>query len=175
MSVIIGTIGFAAAIYAMAGPSPTCKETMEKAIIQSVSSLSENCAEIKRCSVSSNWTNGILSQKKEVAIKEINEIGKLQYDWNQNGAEPFSEALIEKCREIISNLNIIPKVYPVANNSLQFEYYKKDGSLLEINIYEDHLTMFMKKEKDNKGKWIKISKTLDSEDDIVREVDAFYE
>lgn len=175
MSFIIGTFSFAAAIYAMAGPSTAYKETKKDAIIQSVPSLSENCAEIKGYKVSSNSNNGILSQKKEVAIKEINDIEKLEYDWNQNGAEPFSNVLIEKCRKIIFNLNIIPKVYPVANNSLQFEYYKQDGSLLEFNIYEDHLTMFRKKEKDAKGKWIKTSKMLESEDDIAREVDAFYE
>ena len=66
-------------------------------------------------------------------------------------------------------------MYPVANNSLQFEYYQKDGSLLEFNIYEDHLTMFMKKGKDSNGKWIKTSAILDSVDDIARKVDAFYE
>ncbi len=174
MSLILGsaTVSIAAVFYAISGPSTTYRETKQApAIIQSV----ENCAEIKRYNVSLNSENGILLQKKEAANKEIDDIAKLQYNWNENGAEPFSDELINKCRNIISNLNIIPKVYPVANNSLQFEYYQKDGSLLEFNIYEDHLTMFMKKGKDSNGKWIKTSAILDSVDDIARKVDAFYE
>jgi len=174
MSFILGsaTVSIAAVFYAISGPSTTYRETKQTSpIIEFV----ENCAEIKRYNLSSNSTNGILLQKREVANKEIYNIGKLAYNWNENGAKPFSDELIKKCQDIVSNLNIIPKVYPVANNSLQFEYYKKDGSLLEFNIFEDHLTMFMKKGKDSNGKWIKISAILDSVDDIAREVDAFYE
>lgn len=134
-----------------------------------------NCSDANHSIITVNSSNGLLDQKKIIAMERLDEIEKLPFNWNENDALPFSKKLIDKCREVLANLNVVPKIYPAANSSIQFEYYKSDGSLLEFNIFEDRITLFKKKEKDSNGKWIKNSYALDSEETISREVDAFYE
>lgn len=53
-------------------------------------------------------------------------------NWNGNGANSFSTKLIEKCREIVTQLVAEPFVCPTACGSIQFEYEKDNGDYLKF-------------------------------------------
>lgn len=72
----------------------------------------------------------------------LDEIAKLDNNWNKNGASPFSARLIEKCRGIVRQLAAEPFICPTACGSIQFEYEKENGEYLEFEIYEDRIEVF---------------------------------
>ncbi len=77
------------------------------------------------------------------AITALNEIAKLEDNWNSNGACAFSAKLIEKCKGIVMQLAAEPFVCPTACGSVQFEYEKENGDYLEFEIYEDRIEVFL--------------------------------
>ena len=91
------------------------------------------------------------------ASAALDEIAKLDDNWNNNGAGPFSAKLIEKCRGIVAQLEAEPFICPTACGSIQFEYEKENGEYLEFEIYEDRIEVFLdtpsngKQEFDLKG------------------------
>lgn len=88
--------------------------------------------------------NSILKEKNYIgASTTMNEIAKLEHNWNNNGANPFSAKLIEKCRGIVMQLAAEPFVCPTACGSIQFEYEKENGDYLEFEIYEDRIEVFL--------------------------------
>lgn len=76
------------------------------------------------------------------ASTKLNEIAKLENNWNNNGANSISAKLIEKCREIVMQLAAEPFICPTACGSIQFEYEKENGDYLEFEIYEDRIEVF---------------------------------
>ena len=80
--------------------------------------------------------------------KHIDNINKLykyslyDYNWNLNGAEPFSKELINTAWEKINGLAIQPNVFPTACGCIQFEYSGDNGNYMEFEIYEDRIEMF---------------------------------
>lgn len=91
------------------------------------------------------------------ASAALDEIAKLDDNWNNNGAGSFSAKLIEKCRGIVAQLEAEPFICPTACGSIQFEYEKENGEYLEFEIYEDRIEVFLdtpsngKQEFDLKG------------------------
>ena len=77
------------------------------------------------------------------ASTTLSEIAKLEDNWNNNGASPFSAKLIDKCREIMMQLAAEPFICPTACGSIQFEYEKENGDYLEFEIYEDRIEVFL--------------------------------
>lgn len=77
------------------------------------------------------------------ANSRLNEIETLHDDWNNNGANAFSKSLIQKCREILSQLVAEPFVCPTACGSIQFEYEKENGDYLEFEIYENRIEVYI--------------------------------
>lgn len=73
------------------------------------------------------------------AKASLNSIKKLEYDWNENGAEPFSDSLIKKCYQILDSLSDEPFIAPTACGAIQFEYEKNNGEYLEFEVYEDKI------------------------------------
>ena len=69
----------------------------------------------------------------------LDEIGKLQYDWNGYGAQGFSEMLIETCKKLFHLLPIAPNVYPTGRKSIQFQYELIDKSYLEFEVFEEKI------------------------------------
>ncbi len=74
----------------------------------------------------------------------IDYLGKLPYDWNHNGAQPFSPKLIDRCHKILDCLSYRPFIAPTACGSIQFEYEKDNGDYLEIEVFEDKVKMYTK-------------------------------
>lgn len=72
----------------------------------------------------------------------IEEIEKLEPNWNGYGAEPISPIVIEHARQIIKNLDadVQPEhIYPTGRNSIQFEWELVDGSYLEFEIFGNEI------------------------------------
>lgn len=77
-----------------------------------------------------------------VANAALDDILKLEYNWNDNGAQGFSIVLVEKCRRIVNQLVAEPFVCPTACGAIQFEYEKDNGEYLEFEIYEDRIEVY---------------------------------
>lgn len=75
--------------------------------------------------------------------------GKLEKNWNLYDADPFENELIEKCVELVKSLKIQPEIFPTARGSIQFEYYFKDGTYFEVEIFEDSIEYYLKKSSGN--------------------------
>lgn len=81
--------------------------------------------------------------KLNTAIQKIKDFKSYKYNWNGNGARPFSEKLINKAVDLIQKFRITPEVFPVANDSIQFEWESRDEFLyIELEIFEDKIEIF---------------------------------
>lgn len=99
----------------------------------------------------------------------LDEIAELKYDWNGNGASPFSTQLISHSKQLLLNLCKQPMIFPTANDSIQFEYEKDDGDYLEFEIYENGEIKLFHLYPDNSYD----KKTINS-NDMNGEVEKFY-
>lgn len=75
-------------------------------------------------------------------LKRIDEFGEYEDDWNGYGARKFTAKLLECAREIAVLLPEQFEVFPVARNSVQFEYEYDDGDYLEFEVFEDRISAF---------------------------------
>jgi len=89
-------------------------------------------------------------KKKLNNINTVLSFKKFEANWNANGAEPFSEEIIQKVFDFINspNLKFQPNIFPTGRQSIQFEYEKSNGNYLEIEIFEDKYSAYS--EIDNK-------------------------
>lgn len=71
------------------------------------------------------------------ANRAIDIIAELPENWNDNGAPPFSAALIERARRVLNSLAYVPVVTPTAMPSIQMDYRDEKAGYLEFEIYED--------------------------------------
>lgn len=137
-------------------------------ICDSVSEIVYNQAYEK--SYYSQTVNCTSDKVKQELYNQLDEFAEYEKNWNNNDAEPFSASLISKCRLLIGKLNIIPEIFPVANNSIQFEFDKENGDYLKFNVFDDKVTMFMKLKNGTA-----FSEQLNDTDIIIKEVGKFYE
>ena len=80
-------------------------------------------------------------------ISIINSYAKLRKNWNENGASPFTQKLINKTIEVLRNLNYQPQVFPTARNSILLEYGKPTGGFLGIEVFENRIETFIAPQK----------------------------
>lgn len=66
----------------------------------------------------------------------LNDIAHLKRNWNDNNANPFPANLIEKCANLISQLEVQPFISPTACGAIQMEYEKENGDYLELEIHQ---------------------------------------
>ncbi len=114
--------------------------------------------------------NCTYDKAKQELYSLLDEFASYEKNWNNNDADPFSDVLIQKCKALIGELNVIPEIFPVANNSIQFEFDKENGDFLKFNVFDDHITMFMKLKNGTA-----ISERLNNTDNIIKEVIKFYD
>ena len=74
-------------------------------------------------------------------IQKLNSIKLLQKNWNGYNAEPLSDKLIEKCKEIVKKIpnNLQPSIFPTGRNSIQMQFELSDNSYLEFEIFSDKI------------------------------------
>ena len=63
-----------------------------------------------------------MSEELKEALEAIEVIRGLEDNWNNNGAKPFSEKLINKAINLVNELTPTPEVFPTACNSIQLEW-----------------------------------------------------
>jgi hypothetical protein len=98
-------------------------------------------------SLTSQLSRKYLSEerKKQHNQMKLKEISKLEYDWNGNKAEPFSEDLINKANVIFHEMERQPKIFPTARHSIQFEYENEFEDYLEFEIFADVVEVYCEK------------------------------
>ncbi len=83
-------------------------------------------------------------------IKKVEEFRKLEKDWNMYDADPLPPKVIDNAIEILKHLNIQPKVFPTAVDSIQFEYEEEirtdedepiSTAYIEFEVKEDKIDM----------------------------------
>ena len=65
------------------------------------------------------------------SYKRIDEIGKLEDNWNENGAHRFSKQIISEVKGLVKLFKIQPHIFPTACDSIQFEFENMAGDYLE--------------------------------------------
>jgi hypothetical protein len=83
-------------------------------------------------------------KKRVNNINTLLSFKKFHSNWNGEGAEPFSENLIQKVLDFINSplLKYQPSIFPTARQSIQLEYEKSNGNYLEAEIYENENTAY---------------------------------
>ena len=83
-------------------------------------------------------------------IDLLSEIGQLQDNWNQYGADKIKQELIFKCLRIVNHTDLIfqPEIFPTARQSIQFEYEPSENHYLEIEVFEDIIKLYCRKKGD---------------------------
>jgi len=86
-------------------------------------------------------------------LERLERLKILQSNWNYLGAKSFDVNFVQSIIEIVKELQLMPKYYPTAHNSIIFEYnleYKGDfNTFLEIEMYKDRfITSIQNDEKE---------------------------
>jgi len=100
--------------------------------------------------------NQTLEEEKKIYkanMSILSEIGQLGDNWNNYGAEKFSQSLIFRCMEILSSLELLsqPEIFPTAQPSIQFEYEPDDNHYLEIEIHENNIVAYQRIDNEKKN------------------------
>ena len=72
----------------------------------------------------------------------LNDIAHLKENWNENNANAFPTSLIEKCTNIINQLEVQPFITPTAYGAIQMEYEKENGDYLEFEVYPERIEIY---------------------------------
>jgi hypothetical protein len=81
-------------------------------------------------------------------LEKLDRFSKFEVNWDGYGANPFSPQVIEKAKKLLESLEYQPKVFPIPNGNIQFEYEKDNGSYAEFEISDNNDMIFGY--KDNK-------------------------
>lgn len=98
----------------------------------------------------------------------IDSFKALKEGWNGYGAQPISIETINRAQDLIFKLNYQPKVFPTGRNSVQFDFFKDDDNLIEIEIFENHFDLL----EIIGGNEIELSDV--SEQEMIQRTTAFY-
>ncbi len=83
-------------------------------------------------------------------VNRVEEIKKLPDNWNGNNAVSFSDGLIDKAKEFLSDTSVLApyiSIFPTANNSIQIEWESSGNIYCEAEIFSDSIEIYA--EKDN--------------------------
>ncbi len=75
------------------------------------------------------------------AYKKINSFKSLKQNWNDNGADPIDDAVINNAINVIKKISFMkkyPEIYPTARNSIQFEF-DFNGIYFELEVFTDKI------------------------------------
>ncbi len=79
---------------------------------------------------------------------KLDEISKLEDDWNGYGAKPITKSIVIDARHFIENVKILSQhisVFPTARQSIQFEF-EHDDKYCEAEIFVDRIEIYAEKE-----------------------------
>lgn len=113
----------------------------------------------------------LISDELEENLEKLKEIATLQDNWNDNGAEAFSKALVGKIKDILLNLHRQPEVFPTACDAIQLEYDGLDKSYMEIVVSESKWASVFQIDREGKERNLEVFADAAN---INRLVDQFY-
>ncbi|MCQ2535525.1 MAG: hypothetical protein MJ110_00990 [Lachnospiraceae bacterium] len=117
-----------------------------------------------------SYATFLVGKDKISNLKKLSEIQNLSDNWNNNGAEHFSDALIKSVRKIILGITYQPEIFPTACNAIQLEWDNEQDEYLEMEILEDGINVFSIDAEGDEKQW---STSVDI-DVINRIVGEFY-
>ena len=120
-------------------------------------------------SYAENTQDAIENQSPELVanLETLESIRALQKNWNENQAEPFSDALVNKVIALVKTLSFQPQIFPTAEESIQLEFDNEKGDYLEFELFENNTVrkFFCDSEGHSETSWISIG---DINDDTLR-------
>lgn len=108
-----------------------------------------------------------LSSELAANLNTLEKIRSLEKNWNENQAEPFSDALVNKVIALVKTLSFQPQIFPTAEESIQLEFDNDKGDYLEFELFENNTIrkFFCDSEDNDETSWISIGEI---NDDILR-------
>ena len=88
--------------------------------------------------------SGNIDNTEDVILKlneKLNDIAKLEDNWNGYGANQFKPELINRAKTLLKLLSNLPEVFCTGRDSIQFEW-EDENHYLELEIFEDKITVF---------------------------------
>lgn len=70
-------------------------------------------------------------------FQRLEEIATLHEGWNGYNAKPIPDIVISYLQALLPKLDEQPEIFPTACESIQFEYTREDGEILEFELFED--------------------------------------
>lgn len=67
---------------------------------------------------------------------------RLLKGWDGYDAEPIPDTIINRAQSFLLCLDSQPKVFPTGRGSIQAEYYLDDENHVEIEIFNDHYSVY---------------------------------
>lgn len=112
----------------------------------------------------------IITARKENMEEHKNRLDKiieLKENWNGYGAKIIPDILKETTLIILKQLLYSPELYPTARQSITLEYEFEDGSLLDLEIFQNVYTLYFSCNE------IKIEK-FNSIDDLTKQANDIF-
>lgn len=95
--------------------------------------------------------------------EKLESFRKLKEGWNGYDGMKINESVIEKVMDILPDLEFQPQIFPTGRGSLQLEKYIDDNNLIEIEVFEEEVSVYQVKG----GEEIEREVTLDEIREII--------
>lgn len=76
-------------------------------------------------------------ERKMLNLNKLKTYSDLPENWNHEGAEAFSKFTIDLAKQIIEHVDIQPEIFPLDDDTVQFEWDGQSNSYLELKIGND--------------------------------------
>ncbi len=116
----------------------------------------------------------VVDLNKKINLKKIEQMSKLEKNWNGYNSLPFSDGALFVFRKIISDLKHQPEIAPTGRNTLYAEFRLKDNSLLAFEIGEKKAEKVIVKQGNYDSVYREVIES-DLINKIIESVDKFYE
>lgn len=81
-------------------------------------------------------------ESKPLVIHLLDAYSALNKDWDGYGAEPIDPKIINRAKQMLDGLAVMPDVYPTSNSTIQFEF-EHGEAYLEVEIEKDCLRILI--------------------------------
>lgn len=68
------------------------------------------------------------------AYRQLDDISRLEENWNGHGAQPFNDNLVALMKAILFQVKVYPEIFPLSSGEIQLEYYRDDNAYLQVKV-----------------------------------------
>lgn len=106
-------------------------------------------------------------ESKPLVIHLLDAYSALNKNWDGYGAEPIDPKIIDRAKQMLDGLAVMPDVYPTSNSTIQFEF-ERGEDYLEVEIEKDCFKILICHNNDYKNaKTMVIPNELKLPDDFI--------